>query len=65
MAGVNSWPLISTAAAYKVDTPRVQQKMWDMLSPEGEGWRTNTGDRSPLPWGEGGERSEPGEGFLR
>ena len=22
-------------------------------------------DFSPLPWGEGGESSEPGEGFLR
>jgi hypothetical protein len=44
MAGVNSWPLISTAAAYKVDTPRVQQKMWDMLSPSEEG-RGERGER--------------------
>jgi len=31
-AGLNSCPQISTAAAYKIPTPRVQQKMWDTLS---------------------------------
>ena len=30
--------------------------------PRGEG--VNMLDFSPLPWGEGGESSEPGEGFL-
>jgi len=31
-AGLNSCPQIFTAAAYKIPTPRVQQKMWDTLS---------------------------------
>ena len=31
--------------------------------PRGRGLKTNVVN-GPLPWGEGGERSEPGEGFL-
>ena len=27
-------------------------------------WLDTRGKHSPLPWGEGGERSEPGEGLL-
>ena len=32
--------------------------------PKGEGCAKNTSDSCPLLWGEGGERSEPGEGSF-
>ena len=32
--------------------------------PKGEGRAENTSDNCTLPWGEGGERSEPGEGSF-
>ena len=34
------------------------------LSPRERAGTKNTSDSGPLPWGEGGERSEPGEGSF-
>jgi hypothetical protein len=47
-AGLNCCPQISTPAAYKTYTPRVQPKMWDTLSSDEEGWRyTRRGGAEP------------------